>query len=39
MTKPIPNISFNRTRRRRALNVGLGWPWFANVGGSAGPVN
>jgi len=34
-----PNISFNRTRRRRALSVGLGGRWLAIVGGGAGPVN
>jgi hypothetical protein len=33
------NISFNRTRRRRALSIGLGRQWFAIAGGGAGPVN
>jgi hypothetical protein len=28
-----PNISFNRTRRRRALK------WLSGVGGGVGPVN
>ena len=34
----MPNISFNRTRRRRALSAELGWRWFARVGGGVGPV-